>query len=74
MMQPSAGSQASQQQPQQEKTAGKKFLDKYKDGPLSDFISAATQQLIDHRNPAQFQQVANGAVPQTIAYNKDYYA
>ena len=76
MMQPSAGSQASQQQPQQKKTAGKKFLDKYaaEDGPLSQYIASASQQLIDQRNPTQFQQTANGAIPQTIAYNKDYYA
>ena len=71
MMQQSAGSQASQQEP----SPGKKQLDKYvaPDGPLSQFIDQAMQKLQENRNPSSFQQAANGAVPQTLAYNKDYY-
>ena len=66
----SAGSQADQKSP------GKKQLDKYTapDGPLSQYISSALLNLASHRNPSDFQQVANGAVPQTLNANKDYYS
>ena len=75
MMQPSAGSQDNSQQ-QQQQPKGKQFLDKYtdKDGPLSQFVDSSALKLIMHRKPSSFQQTVNGAVPQTIAYNKDYYA
>ena len=71
MMQQSAGSQASQQQP----SPGKQQLDKYiaPDGPLSQFMDEAVRKLQANRDPSSFQQTANGAVPQTLAYNKDNY-
>ena len=63
MMQPSAGSQpkdTAKQPPD-----GQEFL--------SNFIAEAVQKLQNVRNPSQFQQVANGAQPQTIDANKQYY-
>ena len=60
MMQPSAGSQ-----PDPQKTPGQLFL--------SDFVADAVKKLQDSRNPSGFQQAANGAVPQTLVANKDYY-
>ena len=61
MMQPLDGSQADQE----ENAPGKAFLSRY------------TEDLMDRlqkiRNPSSFQQVANGAVPQTLEENKENY-
>lgn len=59
MMQPLDGSQP------EDRAAGGDFL--------SDYVNEAIASLKKHRDPDSFQQVVNGARPQTLDANSDYY-
>jgi hypothetical protein len=59
MTQQSAGS------PSKKQTPGQNFL--------SQFVAEKIEDLKRERDPSSFQVVANGAQPQTLEANRDYY-